>query len=538
MSHGKLSPRQRMINMMYLMLTAMLALNVSKDILNAFINIDESLVKATENTEGKINEVFGQFETRKTATPSKRVLEYYNYAEEIIKRSQEINEFIKDHKKKIIKKVEGEDTEAVTDDGVIIQEVSAKDNTSVPAEVMVGSGEQAKGAGYTLQNMIDNYRDFCLKLIPESNDYKNLIQSIKSGLNTDKVQHADQVYDWVPGNFEHLPTAGVIAIMSGIQNRVRNVEYDMLNYLYGAIDVGTIKFNKIEATVIPNTNYVIRGNEYKADIFIAASDTSVSPEIIIGDYEMEGNKIKWKGDTTHVPVRSGKGIYSITPGGRGETEYKGIIKIKRPDGTINPVPFESSYTVAPPQAVVSPTKMNVFYLGLQNPVDISVPGVPKENIQASMSNGRLLKRGNAWVAIPAQAGRESVVRVYAKIEDQRKSMGTQKFRVKKVPDPKPVVANSSGGAISTNVLAAQEVVLAQLPDFLFDLKFEVVSFNMYTVIGGFLKEEPSNSHRITANQKNLIRQAGRGNSITFESIKAKKPGGEIKDIGTISFRLK
>ncbi len=538
MSHGNLSPRQKMINMMYLMLTAMLALNVSKDILNAFSNIDEGLVKATENAVEKNQEIFGQFETRKTATPSKRVLEYFGYAQEVKKRANEIAHFIQDKKKEIVKKADGKDSEAITDHGVHIMEIDAKDNKDAPAQVMVGSGEGAKGAGYKLQKMMDRFREYCLKLVPESKDYEQLIHSVETGLGTEKVKHADQVYDWVPGNFEHLPTAGVIAIMSGIENRVRNVESDMLNYLYSAIDVGTIKFNKIEATVIPNTNYVIRGNEYKAKIFIAASDTSVNPEIIIGDYEMEGNEVKWKGDTTHVPVKSGQGIYSIKPGGRGEKDYSGIIKIKRPDGTVTNVPFESSYTVAPPQAVVSPTKMNVFYLGLQNPVDISVAGVPKENIQAGMSNGRLLKRGNAWVAIPARAGRESIVRVYANIDGERKSMGSQNFRVKTVPDPKPVVANSSGGSIATSLLAAQEVVLAQLPNFLFDLKFEVVSFNMYTVIGGFLKEEPSGSHRITAKQKNLIRQAGRGNSITFENIKAKKPGGEIKDIGTISFRLK
>ncbi len=538
MSHGNLSPRQKMINMMYLMLTAMLALNVSKDILNAFSNIDEGLVEATENTVEKNKEIYGQFETRKTATPSARVDEYFNYAQEVKKRSNEICTFIQKNKKEIVRKVDGKDAEAITEDGVHIMEIDAKDNKDAPAQVMVGSGEGAKGAGYKLQKKMDNFKEYCLKLIPKTNDYKQLIHSVESGLGTEKIKHADQTYDWVPGNFEHLPTAGVIAIMSGIENRVRNVEADMLSYLYSAIDVGTIKFNKIEATVIPNSNYIIRGNEYKADIFIAASDTSVDPEIIIGDYEMEGNQIKWKGDTTHVPVKSGKGFYTTKPGGRGKTEYKGIIKIIKPDKSIVNVPFESSYTVAPPQAVVSPTKMNVFYLGLQNPVDISVPGVAKENIVASMSNGRLLKRGNAWVAIPARAGRESVVRVYAKIGDKRNSMGTQNFRVKKVPDPKPVVANSSGGSISTNVLAAQEVVLATLPDFLFDLKFEVISFNMYTIIGGFLKEEASNSNRITANQKNLIRQAGRGNSITFEKIIAKKPGGEKKDIGTISFRLK
>ncbi len=538
MSHGNLSPRQKMINMMYLMLTAMLALNVSKDILNAFSNIDEGLVEATENTLDKNKKIYGQFQTRKTATPSERVIEYFKYAQEVKKRSNEICTFIQENKKEIVKKVDGKDAEAITEDGVHIMKIDAKDNKDAPAQVMVGSGEGAKGAGYKLQKKMDSFKEYCLKLIPNNSDYEQLINSVSSGLGTEDVKHADQTYKWVPGNFEHLPTAGVIAIMSGIENRVRNVESDMINYLYSAIDVGAIKFNKIEATVIPNSNYIIRGNEYNADIFIAASDTSVNPEIIIGDYEMEGNQVKWKGDTTHVPVKSGKGIYSITPGGRGKTEYKGIIKIKKPDNTITNVPFKSSYTVAPPQAVVSPTKMNVFYLGLRNPVDISVPGVPKENIQASMSNGRLLKSGNAWVAIPARAGRESIVRVYAKIGDQRKSMGSQNFRVKTVPDPKPVVANSSGGSISTSLLAAQEVVLAQLPNFLFDLKFEVVSFNMYTVIGAFLEEKSSSSNRITAEQKNLIRRAGRGNSITFENIKAKKPGGEIKDIGTISFRLK
>jgi gliding motility-associated protein GldM len=540
MSEGNLSPRQKMINMMYLMLTAMLAMNVSKDVLNAFVLVNHGMKTTNHNTEEQNKKIYNRFEKEIQYNEAK-VRPWKEKADKVHSKANEVFKEIQDLKIKIVEKGEGKDTEAIDKEGIVHgEDIDGKDNTDIPAEIMVGANNN--GAGYELEKSIDNYREYLLSLFDnEKNSY--LTASINELLETPDPKHVKgHAGDWVTHHFEHMPLIGVITAMTGLQGNIRTAEYQMINYLYGQITAGEINFNKLEAVVIPNTNYVMQGAEYKARVFLAAMDTTNPPIVYVGDYDSTQNNGTWDynmvGSYDSLEVDQGKGIFTKTAGALGEHTWEGIIKIVKGDGSTIERPFKESYRVSKPNAVVSATKMNVFYLGLDNPVDISVPGVPKEDVQVSLTNGRIYRRGSAWVARPSRAGVNCQVRVYAEMQGERKFMGSQPFRVKTVPDPRPVVAGMPGGSITKSLLAAQEVVIAELPNFLFDLKFSVESFNMYTVIGGFLQEEASTNNRITARQKQLIQKAGRGNTITFENIKARKPGGEVKDIGTISFRLK
>src|SRR6056297_1694681 len=310
MAGHNLSPRQKMINMMYLMLTAMLALNVSKEVLNAFATIDEGILKAVENTVAKNQSLWEDFETRKASQEkSEKVKKYFTIAKELRSKADEICEFILESKKEIVKTSEGADAEAITEDEVTVMDIKAKDKTEAPAQVMVGA-EGRGGRGKELKKKIDELKSWLLNDIVDD-DYEQLQESIESALFTGEIKHKDQVYDWVHGNFEHMPIAGVIAVLFSIENNVRNVETDVLNYLYGQIDVGTIKFNAIEAMAISNSNHVIRGNKYSARIFTAASDTSAKPLILIGDVKKdeEGKFDGFEGTPDTVPLGpGGKGI--------------------------------------------------------------------------------------------------------------------------------------------------------------------------------------------------------------------------------------
>jgi gliding motility-associated protein GldM len=540
MGHGKETPRQKMIGMMYLMLTAMLALNVSKDVLMAFALVDEGIVQSVVNTEKKSNSVWADFEKRITTQKSQKIIAYHDHAEKIREMSKDICDFIKnDCKKTIVQKSEGEDfiEEHFHDHGPELMEVNGKDNTDIPATVMVGS--EGSGKGKVLKQKIDDFRDYIFKL-PGLNEGK-LHDRIDSVLNTAPQRHHDQTMPWVQANFEHLPLAGVIAILSGIESNIRNVEFDVISYLYSKIDEGAISFNKLNAVVIPNSNYVIRGGEYKAEIFIAASDTTVDPIILLGDYEYgpEDAEPKWKGKVDTVPVEKGIGNFVQVADRVGKQDYKGIIATPKPDGTYSYQEFSKEYTVAPPMAVVSPTKMNVFYLGVDNPVEVSVPGFQPADIKPGITNGRMYARGNSWMVRPGRAG-TAYVNVNVQMDDGKlKSMGRKEFRVKVVPDPVAKVAQMPGGDINKSVLMAQSVVIAEIPDFLFDLRFEVVSFNVYTQDkAGFVKEARTGSKVITGAQKQIIQGLGTGQRVYFDEIKVRKPGGIVVSLPSLIFKIK
>lgn len=540
MSHGNLSPRQKMINMMYLMLTAMLALNVSKQVLNAFVIVNEGLKSTNANSHEQIQTIYQEFQ-KQLKINEEKTKEWWQKANKVKKEADALHNYVQDLKLEIVKTGEGKETKAIEDRIIHGDKIDGKDNLEVPAQIMVGPNKNGKA--YNLKDSIIEYKKLLFKVI-DTNNNQLITRSIKKLLDvSDPETEEGENIDWESHNFAHMPLIGVITYMTSLQGNIRNAEYQVINNLYGKITEGEINFNKLEAVVTPNSNYIMRGGEYKAQVFLAARDTTKPPTVLIGDYDSSRTEEgSWTYSMTNIKdslnIQQGKGIYQKTANRVGEYSWKGLIKIQKPGGGTIERPFKESYRVAKPNAVVSPTKMNVFYLGLQNPVDISVPGVAKEDIRPSMTNGRIVKRGNSWIATPSSSNQNCKVRVRAKLPSgENKMMGSQTFRVKSVPDPKPVVAGSSGGSISKSLLSAQEVVLAKLPNFLFDLKFEVVGFNLYTTQKGFIKEAESNSSRITDEQKQIIQGLSKGQNITFENIEARKPGGEVSEIGTVSFRI-
>ncbi|NJM14061.1 MAG: hypothetical protein HC896_00515 [Bacteroidales bacterium] len=267
-----------MIGMMYLVLTALLAMNVSKDVLNAFINVDHGINKTLENFMAKNESVYLDFAAKSEVNPEK-VGPYYQKAMEVKKEADELYEMIHKYKEEIVSTSEGKASPALEGDFIDLELVQVKDNTDVPAQIMV-----TQGKGKILKEKIEHFREKLEEMVGKEN--KTLFESIHKSLDThDHKMHDGSTHSWESSNFEHLPLAGVIAIMSGLQTNIRNVESEVVNYLYSQIDAGSFKFNRLDATVIPNTNYVIKGNEYRAEIFLAASDTTQEPVVLLGNYE-------------------------------------------------------------------------------------------------------------------------------------------------------------------------------------------------------------------------------------------------------------
>jgi gliding motility-associated protein GldM len=322
-------------------------------------------------------------------------------------------------------------------------------------------------------------------------------------------------------------------MLSKMQADVRNAEADISTYLLDQVDAGSFMFNFLEATVIPRTsNYVFTGDDFEAEVFIAAFDTTQAPEVLIGQYEPvelpDGTTdFQMVGRVDTLPVEQGKGIFRTRASSTGYFNWGGLIRLRNPDGSVISRPFDSEYTVGEPNLIVSPSKMNVFYRGVENPVEISIPSIQPDQITATVSNGTISRvSGSNYIVIPSSLGPANVS-VTANIGGVQRNMGSRPFRVNDVPPPVAKVADRTGGIIARNVLAAQTGVAAVMENFDFDLSYTVTGFNVVHIgTGGFVNQQPSNSNRFTEAQKDLIRNAGRGQRIFIENIQATSPVGD------------
>ncbi|MBN1598037.1 MAG: hypothetical protein JW894_07065 [Bacteroidales bacterium] len=552
MAHGKETPRQKMIGMMYLVLMALLALNVSKDVLDAFAVLDTGLVSTIETVHAANKIVMANFESQYQLNQTK-VQPWLDKAKQVKEKADDIVNFIQECKIKLVKEAEGEDTEAINENGHIdVDLIGKKDNVDIPANMMVGDLNDK--AGRELRDKIDDFRNFLITNIVTAENDEPIRESIRSSLETEiekeeGVVKVKEHLNWETEHFMHMPLAGVITIMSGLQINVRNAETEALRYLYRQIDAGSFKFNRLNATVIPNSNYIIKGNEYRAEVFLAASDTTADPVVYVTESKTPYDSVKsedginWiytkkeglKYDSLRVKKGSGKGIYTIPASGIGTRYWGGIIKLTGPDGTIIK-PFKRNYLVTEGSVTVAPTKMNVFYLGVDNPVDVSVAGIQPDKIDISVTNARHVKQGDSYIIKPIRPGNAYVV-VYAAIDGVKREMGRKEFRVKTVPNPVAMINNQKGGAINKNVLLAQIGVVAEMENFDFDLKFTITEFTVSAVVQGFVREYTSKSNRLTEEQKGLIRNLSRGNNVYIQDIKAVGPDGSTRRLSTINFKL-
>src|ERR1035437_5520763 len=374
MAHEKLSPRQKMIGMMYLVLTAMLALNVSKEAVEAFRKVDNGLTQTIKNYSIKNDVIYRDFDRAAAENPTKAG-KYKTLAYQVKERADEAYNFIQGLKIEIIKKTEKDpETPAVKGNEVIIDKVEKHiDDTNVPSEILIGANENGKAND--LKALLSEYRQFLITTLDGKNPTAE--EALKKSLNTDDGINPDGVKErWENLNFQTLPLVAVICILSEYQVNVRNGETEVLNYLYSQIDASSFKFNKLTPIVIPNSNYVTLGSEYQAQVFISATDTTQKPNITVGGSALELDE-------------TGKGIYKIHASSTGPKKWGGIIALKAPDGSIINYSFESSYVVGEPNVIVPPTAMNVMYYGINNPIDVSVPGISPDKIKINVVNGSL-----------------------------------------------------------------------------------------------------------------------------------------------------
>ncbi|PID88332.1 MAG: hypothetical protein CSB06_00830 [Bacteroidia bacterium] len=527
MSHGNLSPRQKMINMMYLILTALLALNVSAEILNAFVLVNDSLIKTEANIGAKNSEIYAGFASKNEANPAK-VGPWKAKADEIGKISSELVEYINNLEKTLLTQA-GENYDLFKKKGAIA--IEKKSDQETPTRVMLEEkGQNGKLRSLELKAKIIEYQKTVKNIFKGIDGSETLIKNMDSNLNTDDIKGSEgNIVPWHIAVFHQLPLVASITMLTKLKTDILNTESDAIANLYSQVDAKSYKFTDLNAIVKAEKGYLLAGERYTAQIFVGASDSTQKPEIILDNGKRVDSFDNMK-----------RGIYSVQASGYGEHVLKGNIVVNKPGSTEkDSFPFETSYLVAAPSVSVSADKMNVFYIGVDNPVTVTAAGTPASAVSASISTGRILKKSGSQYVVRVRKGPKARVSVSA----NGRTLGTKVFRVKRVPDPVATLGPSSapyykGGPIPKSTLAALSGPRATMENFDFDLKFKITSFSVSCTIGGFDEISATRGSRISAKQKALIRKAKRNSRVIIENIRAKGPDGSVRKLNDLVFKLK
>ncbi len=526
MGHGKESPRQKMIGMMYLVLTAMLALNVSKEVLDAFTLVDDGLTTTTRNFAAENDALYARMDTEYQLNQSK-VGDWKTRADEVKARSNELYEFINLCKIEI---VQVKDEEAIHDGEVRLADVDIKDDTNIPGEIMIVGNRGAE-----LKSHVEEYREFLLSYVDDKETYATTIEAIEGTLNTEVPElglHSGSkkgaTPTWESTYFENLPLASVITILSKMQGDIRNVESEMLGFLLDQIDAGDFSMNVLEAVVIPNSNYVFKGQEYRAQVFLAAYDSTNTPKVLLTNGQ-------------ELTVDAGKGIYTTSSNSIGIKKWGGTIQLEDGGKTISKS-FEASFEVAEANATISATGMNVFYRGIANPVAISAGGVAERDVDARISSGNISRKSpGVYEVLPGLQGDNATISVYASVDGSRRLMGNMDFRVLPLPTPDAIVQGIRGseGALTVGKLSQLKLVEAKAKDFVFEVDYEIVSFEVaFMGQGGMWSTMSASNERFTNQQKQLFQQLKSGQRIMIEKIKASGPDGVIRSLNSITITVR
>jgi len=530
MAGAKETPRQKMIAMMYLVLTAILALNVSKEVIEAFVTVNKSLEATAGNIDEKNSMLYNDFDRAKSVDP-KKVTEYWEKANHAKELSDDLDNYIRELKVELIAKTEKISLEEA--DTIQLDYVKRQDDFDVPTDMMVGSAEDgSKGKARELKLKLNEYREKMLELIPAA-DRKNL----NLGFETPDRKKKDGTKTWETNQFYNSPLAATVAILSKFQTDVKNAEFDVVNTLYKSFTKEDFPFDTIAAKVLTESNYVLLGDEYKANVFVAAFSTTKNPEIVLGKLNPEGTNLV--SESGSVPANNGMGEYVVRTNREGIFAYEGIVKMISPTKEEKIYPFKSEYIVARPSMVVSPTAMNMFYKGIDNPVSISVPGVANENITATASGGnQLVKTGNGTyiMKVSKNSPPNIDIVVSATMSDgTKRNMGTMTFRVKRLPTPYAKLGQiSTSGKMSKGELEAQMGLVATYgDDFGFALTARIKSFHVTLLQEGNAFPLDQFGGRFTQETIDFLKRAKKGNKIFFEEIKAEGDDGQEHKIGPI-----
>lgn len=500
-----ISPRQKMINLMYVVLMALLALNVSSEVLNGFSIVEDSLNRTTGNSSKQNLSIYQTFEEQMKANPQKTKV-WYDKAQQVRQMSDSLYNLAMELKTAIVREADGS--------GGDIHDIKNKEDLEAANQVMLAPGS---GRGGELFKAINSFRQRMLKMVGDEKQKR----IIASNLTTEIPKNAQTMgKNWQEYMFESMPAAAAVTLLSKLQSDVRYAEGEVLHTLASNIDMKDIRVNLLEAFVIPSSKTIVRGDRFSARIVMAAVDTTQVPDIYIG-----GQKVNLK-----------DALYETVCGRTGDFTLKGYMETVNGNGDRIRREFSQDYTVVEPSATVSADLMNMLYAGYNNPISVSVPGVPLNKVQASMTNGTLQAVGTGkYIARPSKIGQDAVITVTSTNTGHPQQMGQYKFRVRKLPDPTPYISMKDehgnpirykGGGLAKGQLVAAANIGAAIDDGILDIAFRVQSFEtVFFDNMGNAVPMASEGASFSARQKDTFRKLSRNRRFYISRVTVVGPDG-------------
>ena len=573
MSGAKETPRQKMIGMMYLVYTALLAMNVSKDILDAFDTVNSGVQTTNITLSNQINQKYAAFEEQ-YGLDKEKVGPYWEQAQALRQEATEFINYVEALKWDLVKKVElskaSTDEEAiqmaVNENGLLkssnttlngrtiydinTSKVKSRDGYNQPTEIMMGNPEGPGNGGlaYELSAKMKHFRNQVIKaagpehlqqvgLITDSifgtKDYllangysENQLKKLpfKGDYYGAKISYypgsTDMVQDsWEYHNFHHTVLVADVTLLNKIISEAQTAELNAVTELMSDIHASDFTFDEIGAKVFAESGYLLSGQTYKAQAMVTAWKNSQLTA-----------RVKLDGGAEKVYTSDAQGVIPLEWNvGVGSHNYTGVIDMLDPStNQMEEFPFQGSFVVAPPAVSVSATKMNVVYRGIDNP--IAVGGGVGGEISATATSGTLTRTGNGTYNLrPGEANEVTI-----NVSSAGSSLGSMKFRVKDLPKPEAVIRNVVNGLVSKSALLAANRVEAEMKDFDFDgVHYDVVGYTFrYKTKAGTTKEAKANSGTFTDEIKNAISGSNVGDMFVFTAIQVRGNDGKTKTLET------
>ena len=566
MSGAKETPRQKMIGMMYLVYTALLAMNVSKDILDAFDTVNSGVQTTNITLAQQINQKYAAFEEQYSKEPEKAG-PYWEQAQALRTEAEDLINYVEALKWDLVKKIEEKSAAEALESGLLksadtnrfgrkifdinTSKVKSRDNYNRPTAYMMGDpeGPESGGKAYELSEKIRRFRGEVVKAMgPEHIHEIGLITDSIYGTKEYVMQQAevpenklkrlpldgeyygakvsyypgstDAVQDsWEYRNFHHTVLVADVTLLNKIISEAQTAELNAVTQLMTNIHASDFTFDEIGAKVFAESGYLLSGQTYHAQAMVTAWQNAKTTATV----SLDGGPMK-------EYTSDGQGLINLDFNcGVGSHRYNGVIQMLDPKtGEMKDYTFENSFVVAPPAVSVSATKMNVVYRGIDNP--IAVGGGVGGEINATASSGSLTRTGNGTYNLrPGEANEVTI-----NVSSGGSSLGSMKFRVKDLPKPVALIRNVVNGQVSKNALLAASRVEAEMKDFDFDgVHYDVVGYTMtYKTPAGTVKETKANSGAFTSEVKTAINQANVGDMFVFSGIQVRGNDGKTKTIET------
>lgn len=493
MAGGNLSPRQKMINLMYLVFVAMLAMNMSKEVLSAFGLMNEKFEGANTSAAQTNKDMLTVLDQKATESKS-QFGGAAATAHKVVDATKKFYEFVQSLKGDVTKDIE-------LDNGKLPYEAMDKGDK---IDELWFSGENYSPKGKAVIDAIETYKSELKAALGNEKKYQSILNDFLSKFDTKDVKKTDGSTDkYLNYHFKGFPAIASLAKLSAWQSDAKKVESDVIAAALGKAAVDAASMKNYQAIVVLEKNAYFQGEQVKGKVVLGRYDENTKPTSFKGPGKLE----------------NGQAVISMTAGGIGEQKIGGEFTFLE-DGKNIPLKFEGTYVVVPRpnQAIISADKMNVVYRGIDNPISVSIPGVASNNVSASAPGMR--STGQGKYVIKPGAGNEVKITATGKLPDGKTVSSSMPFRIKALPKP---TGKIRGDVSPKGPKSSLEVstVTAVMEDFDFPVTVNVVQFNLK------VPGQPTvvvQGNKMNAAALAAIKKAGKGDVVTISEIKAKFTG--------------